>query len=93
MAINGFGRIGRLVLRAIFESGRTELEVVGDQRPRRHPRPTRLLLKRDSVHGSLSRHESRPSMATMDVVDGKRIRVTAERDPAKLPHAETGRRR
>jgi glyceraldehyde 3-phosphate dehydrogenase len=87
VAINGFGRIGRNVLRAILESKRTDLEVVlindlGDAKM------NALLLKRDSVHGTLD--------ATVEVdgndlvVDGKRIRVTAERDPAKLPHAEMG---
>ena len=87
VAINGFGRIGRNVLRAILESKRTELEVVlindlGDAKM------NALLLKRDSVHGTLD--------ATVEVdgsdlvVNGKRIRVTAERDPAKLPHAEMG---
>jgi len=87
VAINGFGRIGRNVLRAILESKRTDLEVVlindlGDAKM------NALLLKRDSVHGTLA--------ATVEVdgndlvVDGKRIRVTAERDPAKLPHAEMG---
>lgn len=87
VAINGFGRIGRNVLRAILESNRTDLEVVlindlGDAKM------NALLLKRDSVHGTLD--------ATVEVdgsdlvVNGKRIRVTAERDPAKLPHAEMG---
>ena len=87
VAINGFGRIGRNVLRAILESGRTDIEVVsindlGDAKM------NALLLKRDSVHGPF------PGTVVADgddlVVDGKRIRVTAERDPAKLPHAELG---
>ena len=87
VAINGFGRIGRNVLRAILESGRTDIEVVsindlGDAKM------NALLLKRDSVHGPF------PGTVVADgdylVVDGKRIRVTAERDPAKLPHAEMG---
>ena len=87
IAINGFGRIGRNVLRAILESGRTDIEVVsindlGDAKM------NALLLKRDSVHGPF------PGTVVADgdylVVDGKRIRVTAERDPAKLPHAEMG---
>ena len=87
VAINGFGRIGRNVLRAILESGRTDIEVVsindlGDAKM------NAMLLKRDSVHGPYA------GSVTADgdylVVDGKRIRVTAERDPAKLPHAELG---
>jgi glyceraldehyde 3-phosphate dehydrogenase len=87
VAINGFGRIGRNVLRAIHESGRTDIEVVaindlGDATANAR------LLKRDSVHGAY------PGTVEVDgdyiVVDGHRIRVTAERDPAKLPHAEMG---
>ena len=87
VAINGFGRIGRNVLRAIKESGRTDIEVVaindlGDAADNAR------LLKRDSVHGPY------PGTVVVDgdaiVVDGQRIRVTAERDPAKLPHAALG---
>ena len=87
VAINGFGRIGRNVLRAILESGRTDIVVVaindlGDATANAR------LLKRDSVHGTYA------GSISVDgdyiVVDGQRIRVTAERDPAKLPHAEMG---
>ena len=87
VAINGFGRIGRLVLRAILEQGRTDIEVVaindlGDAKM------NALLFKRDSVHGRF------PGDVQADgadlVVNGKRIRVTAERDPGKLPHKELG---
>ena len=87
VAINGFGRIGRNVLRAIKESGRTDIEVVaindlGDAADNAR------LLKRDSVHGPY------PGTVAVDgdaiVVDGQRIRVTAERDPSKLPHRELG---
>lgn len=87
VAINGFGRIGRLVLRAILEQGRTDIEVVaindlGDAKA------NALLFKRDSVHGRF------PGSVVAEgddlVIDGHRIRVTAERDPAKLPHAELG---
>ena len=87
VAINGFGRIGRNVLRAILESGRKDIVVVaindlGDAAANAR------LLKRDSVHGPFH------GTVTVDgdhiVVDGQRIRVTAERDPAKLPHAEMG---
>ena len=87
VAINGFGRIGRLVLRAILESGRTDLEVVAVN-DLADTKTNALLLKRDSVHGNF--------LGTVEVVgndlivDGKRIRVTAERDPAKLPHAVMG---
>jgi len=87
LAINGFGRIGRLVLRALYESGRTDLEVVaindlGSVKTNAH------LLKHDSVHGSFPFNVT----AGDDFIDlgrGK-IKVTAERDPAKLPWAELG---
>ncbi|MBL8832150.1 MAG: type I glyceraldehyde-3-phosphate dehydrogenase [Rhodospirillales bacterium] len=85
VAINGFGRIGRLVLRALIESGRTDLEVVGinDLGP---VKSNAHLLKHDSVHGLLSK-----AITTgddwMDVGRGQ-IKVTAERDPAKLPWKE-----
>ena len=87
VAINGFGRIGRNVLRAIHEAKRDDIIVVaindlGDTAANAR------LLKRDSVHGAY------PGTVEVDgdhmVVDGHRIRVTAERDPAKLPHAELG---
>ncbi|MGB8841366.1 MAG: type I glyceraldehyde-3-phosphate dehydrogenase [Aliidongia sp.] len=87
VAINGFGRIGRLVLRAIIEAGRDDVQVVGinDLGP---VESNAHLLRFDSVHGRL------PVPVTtgpdwMDVGSG-RIRVTAERDPAKLPWAELG---
>jgi glyceraldehyde 3-phosphate dehydrogenase len=87
VAINGFGRIGRNVLRAILEAGRTDIEVVaindlGDAKM------NAMLLKRDSVHGPYP--GTVVAEADAIVVDGKRIRVTAERDPAKLPHREMG---
>ena len=85
VAINGFGRIGRLVLRSIVEHGRKDIEVVaindlGPVETNAH------LLRYDSVHGRF------PGTITsgedwIDVGYGK-IKVTAERDPAKLPHAE-----
>lgn len=87
VAINGFGRIGRLVARAILERPDCGLELVaindlGDAKS------NALLFKRDSVHGPF------PGEVGADgdflVVDGKRIRVSAERDPANLPHAELG---
>ncbi|SBV33156.1 glyceraldehyde-3-phosphate dehydrogenase A [uncultured Sphingopyxis sp.] len=87
VAINGFGRIGRLVARAILERPDCGLELIaindlGDAKS------NALLFKRDSVHGPF------PGDVSADgdflVVDGKRIRVSAERDPANLPHAELG---
>ncbi|MBI1330615.1 MAG: type I glyceraldehyde-3-phosphate dehydrogenase [Alphaproteobacteria bacterium] len=87
VAINGFGRIGRLVLRAIVESGRTDIQVVGvnDLGP---VETNAHLLRYDSVHGRF------PSDVKVDgdfiIVDGKKIKVTAERDPSKLPHKDLG---
>ncbi len=87
VAINGFGRIGRLVARALIERGDSGLELVtindlADAKSNAH------LFKHDSVHGAF------PGEVKADgqdlVVNGKRIRVTAERDPAKLPHGEQG---
>ena len=82
VAINGFGRIGRLVLRAIVESGRKDIEVVGvnDLGP---IETNAHLLRRDSVHGAYPGTVE----ATDDGlrVDGDVLKVLAERDPANLP--------
>ena len=83
VAINGFGRIGRLVLRSIVEHGRKDIEVVaindlGPVATNAH------LLRYDSVHGRFpGTVESGDDW--IDVGTGK-IKVTAERDPANLPH-------
>ncbi len=87
VAINGFGRIGRLVLRAIVESGRDDLEVVAIN-DLADARTNALLLKRDSVHGPFP-GEVAADGDTLHVA-GRAIRVTAERDPARLPHAALG---
>ncbi|RCK27583.1 type I glyceraldehyde-3-phosphate dehydrogenase [Thalassospira lucentensis] len=84
VAINGFGRIGRLVLRSIVESGRTDVEVVaindlGDVSTNAH------LLKYDSVHGVLA-NDVKAEGENL-VIDGKAIKVCSERDPANLPWA------
>jgi glyceraldehyde 3-phosphate dehydrogenase len=85
VAINGFGRIGRLVLRAIVESGRRDIEVVGvnDLGP---VETNAHLLRYDSVHGRF------PAQVTVDgdvmVAAGHRIKVTAIKNPAELPHKE-----
>jgi glyceraldehyde 3-phosphate dehydrogenase len=86
VAINGFGRIGRLVARAMIErGGDLELVTINDLAD---AESNAWLFSRDSIHGRW------PGTAVADgndlVVDGKRIRVTAERDPANLPHAEQG---
>jgi glyceraldehyde 3-phosphate dehydrogenase len=84
VAINGFGRIGRLVARAILERPDCGLELVSVN-DLADAKANAWLFKRDSVHGKF------PGEVTTDgndiLVDGKRIHVTAERDPANLPHA------
>src|SRR6202158_4548150 len=87
VAINGFGRIGRLVLRSIAEHARRDIEVVaindlGPVETNAH------LLRYDSVHGRF------PGIVSVDgdsisVGNGK-IKVSAERDPSKLPWKELG---
>ena len=82
VAINGFGRIGRLVLRAMMESGRKDLDIVaindlGPVETNAH------LFRRDSVHGAFPGNVKTKAGA-MDVGRGW-INVSAERDPAKLP--------
>jgi glyceraldehyde 3-phosphate dehydrogenase len=87
VAINGFGRIGRNVLRAIIESGRTDIEVVaindlGPVETNAH------LMRYDSVHGKF------PGTVTVDGdtidVGSGPIKVTAIRNPAELPHKDLG---
>jgi glyceraldehyde 3-phosphate dehydrogenase len=87
VAINGFGRIGRNILRGIVESGRKDIEVVaindlGPVETNAH------LLRFDSVHGRF------PADVAVDgeflVINGQKIRVTAIKDPATLPHRELG---
>jgi glyceraldehyde 3-phosphate dehydrogenase len=87
VAINGFGRIGRLVLRAALESKRDDIEFVAlnDLAPASE---NAYLLEYDSVHGKL------PLDVKLDgeyiVVGGHKIKVLSERDPAKLPWGELG---
>jgi len=88
IAINGYGRIGRNIVRAIYESGRThEFQVVaindlGDADTNAH------LTQYDSVHGKF------PFEVSVDgdymVINGDQIKVFAERDPAKLPWGDLG---
>jgi glyceraldehyde 3-phosphate dehydrogenase len=87
VAINGFGRIGRNVLRAIVESGRKDIQVVaindlGPVETNAH------LVRFDSVHGRFPGTVT-VSGETIDVGTGP-IRVTAIKDPAQLPHKELG---
>ncbi len=87
VAINGYGRIGRNVLRALYESGRKDIQIVaindlGDANTNAH------LTQYDTAHGKF------PGEVSVDgdymVVNGDRIRVLAERDPSKLPWGELG---
>jgi glyceraldehyde 3-phosphate dehydrogenase len=87
VAINGFGRIGRLVARAILERDDHGLELVAIN-DLADAKSNAMLFKRDSVHGAFPGDVSADG-DTM-VVNGKRIKVTAERDPAKLPHKDLG---
>ncbi len=85
VAINGFGRIGRLILRAIIESGRKDIEVVaindlGPIETNAH------LLRHDSVHGKFP-HKVTVSGDTMDAGCGP-MKVTAIKNPAELPWKE-----
>jgi glyceraldehyde 3-phosphate dehydrogenase len=87
VAINGFGRIGRLVARAILERPDSGLELVSVN-DLADAKSNAWLFSRDSIHGKF------PGEVSTDgndiVVDGKRIHVTAEKDPAKLPHRANG---
>lgn len=87
VAINGFGRIGRLVLRSMIEHNRTDIEVVGinDLGP---AATNAHLLKFDSVHGKLNADVS--VEGDYIVVNGKKIKVTAEKDPNNLPWKDLG---
>ena len=87
VAINGFGRIGRLVMRAALEHPEKRLEIVGinDLGP---VATNAHLLKYDSVHGRFA-GEVTAGDNWLDAGQGK-VRVTAERDPAKLPWREHG---
>jgi glyceraldehyde 3-phosphate dehydrogenase len=87
VAINGFGRIGRNVARAILERSDHDIELVSIN-DLASAKANAMLFQRDSVHG--------PFGGTVEVdgddlvINGKRIKVTAERDPANLPHAANG---
>ena len=87
VAINGFGRIGRLVARAILERPDCGLELVSVN-DLADAKANAWLFKHDSVHGKFPGDVKAEGDAI--VVNGKRIQVTAERDPANLPHAANG---
>ena len=83
IAINGFGRIGRMVYRAMMKDNTFDVIAVNDLTD---TRTLAHLLKYDSVHGKL------PNEITYDdehiIIDGKPIRVYAQRDPVDLPWAK-----
>ena len=87
VAINGFGRIGRNVARAILERTDHDLELVSVN-DLADAKANARLFQRDSVHGKFA------GSVEVDgndlIINGKRIHVTAERDPANLPHAAHG---
>ena len=87
IGINGFGRVGRLILRGIVESGRKDVEVVGIN-DLGSVEMNAHLLKYDSVHGTLAA-DIDVDEDTIDVGSGP-IKVTAESDPAKLPWKNLG---
>ena len=87
VAINGFGRIGRLVARALLERNDHDLELVAIN-DLANADANALLFQFDSTHGRF------PGSVSVDgnalVVDGKKIAVTSEREPGKLPHGDMG---
>ena len=87
VAINGFGRIGRMVARAILERPDCGLELVAIN-DLADAKANALLFKRDSVHGPFPGEVK--AEGDQMIVNGKAIRVTKERDPANLPHGELG---
>ncbi|HMO69119.1 MAG TPA: type I glyceraldehyde-3-phosphate dehydrogenase [Novosphingobium sp.] len=87
VAINGFGRIGRNVARAILERTDHDLELVSIN-DLADAKANAMLFQRDSVHGPFAGKVEVDGNAI--VINGKRIEVTAERDPANLPHKANG---
>jgi glyceraldehyde 3-phosphate dehydrogenase len=87
IAINGFGRIGRLVARAVLERPDCGLDLVSVN-DLADAEANAWLFKHDSVHGKFPGDVV--AQGNDIVVNGKRIHVTAEKDPAKLPHREHG---
>ena len=87
VAINGFGRIGRLVARAILERPDCGLELVSVN-DLADAKANAWLFKHDSVHGKFPGEVK--AEGNDIVVNGRRIHVTAEKDPSKLPHGAQG---
>ena len=87
VGINGFGRIGRMVFRAAVENFANDIEIVGIN-DLLEPDYLAYMLKYDSVHG-IFKHEIAVDGNNL-VVDGKKIRLTAEKDPAALAWGDVG---
>ncbi|MBR2920553.1 MAG: type I glyceraldehyde-3-phosphate dehydrogenase [Kiritimatiellae bacterium] len=87
VGINGFGRIGRMVFRAAVENFANDIEIVGIN-DLLDPDYLAYMLKYDSVHG-IFKHEIAVEGTNL-VVDGKKIRLTAEKDPAALAWGDVG---
>ena len=85
VAINGFGRIGRLVFRAAVEQGGIEVKAINDLTD---AKTLAHLLKYDSTHGRFAGEVEADGDNL--IVNGKTIRILAERDPANLPWGEFG---
>lgn len=86
VGINGFGRIGRMVFRAVHKEFK-DIEIVGIN-DLLDPEYLAYMLKYDSVHGNFPGEVSSDNNAM--IVDGKKIRLTAERDPANLKWSDVG---
>ena len=86
IAINGFGRIGRLTFRKVFANDRYEVVAINDLTK---PEMLAYLLKYDSVQGAYRDHSVEHDDESI-TVDGKRIRIYKEADPSKLPWNELG---
>ena len=86
IAINGFGRIGRLTFRKVFADDRYEVVAINDLTK---PEMLAYLLKYDSVQGAYRDHSVEHDDESI-TVDGKRIRIYKEADPSKLPWNELG---
>lgn len=85
VGINGFGRIGRLVFRAAMAQGGIDVKAINDLTD---AKTLAHLLKYDSTHGRFAGEVSADGDSI--VVNGKKIRIIAERDPAKLPWGKIG---
>jgi len=88
VGINGYGRIGRNILRAVYESGRTEQVQIVAVNDLGSPETNAHLTQYDSVHGRFNAQVCVDGDAML--VNKDRIRVLAERDPAKLPWGDLG---